>query len=159
MLTLLSFTVGPGRLAANSSAIPSSAGCAGSSSWDAFARRPCRGKAYTAPGGSGLRSRSSGASGICRCAGRTAHRPSASYRSATCRRCRSRYSNPERRQAPGDTPGPACPGRCRHRIGRAPRPSALRRIERTYGLNDFRLFRPNRIGIEGDRRLHRRHRQ
>src|SRR5882757_233509 len=33
----------------------------------------------------------------------------------------------------------------------------LRRIEWTYGLNHFRLFRPNRIGIEGDRELHRRH--
>src|SRR4029077_17909542 len=35
----------------------------------------------------------------------------------------------------------------------------LRRIEWTYGLNHFRLFRPNRIGIKGDRRLHRRHGQ
>src|SRR5205807_714715 len=33
----------------------------------------------------------------------------------------------------------------------------LRRIEWTYRLNHFRLFRPNRIGIEGDRRLYRRH--
>src|SRR6476620_2305614 len=33
----------------------------------------------------------------------------------------------------------------------------LRRIEWTYGLNHFRLFRANRIGIEGDRRLHRGH--
>ena len=30
-----------------------------------------------------------------------------------------------------------------------------RRIEWTYGLNHFRLLRPNRIGFEGDRRFHR----
>ena len=35
----------------------------------------------------------------------------------------------------------------------------LRRIERLDGLNDFGLLGADRVGIEGDRRLHRRHRQ
>ena len=37
--------------------------------------------------------------------------------------------------------------------------SARRRVERAYGLDDFGLLGADGIGIEGDRRLHGRHRQ
>ena len=35
----------------------------------------------------------------------------------------------------------------------------MRRVERLDGLDDFGLLGANGVGIEGDRRLHRRHRQ
>ena len=41
-----------------------------------------------------------------------------------------------------------------HRIGQR-----MRRVDRMDGLDDFGLLAANGIGIEGDRRLHRRHGQ
>ena len=74
-------------------------------------------------------------------------------------RCRSRSSNSAPRRVPGDKPGPACPDGAgivlaAHGIlQRAPR------RDRAYGLDDLGLLGADRVGIEGDRRLHGRQRQ